>query len=86
MRTGLNSPSWRYCLPGRASHGLGVRYREGLPVVTGAAPVSTALTVYTESVPISASQRLPTAPSGLTVTVDFPAAAFTTLDGDKPRY
>ena len=57
---------------GPCSHGLGVRYREDLPVVTGTAPVSTALTVYTESFPIATSQRLPTAPSGLAGTALLP--------------
>ncbi len=86
MRTGLVTPSWRYCLSGRASHGLGVRYRTDLPVRAGAAPVSTALTVYTQSPRFATSLRLPATPSGLAVTVYRPPAAFTTLDGDKRRY
>ncbi len=49
MRTGLKTPRWRYRLSGRASHGLGVRYRKDLPVRVGAAPVSTALTIYTKT-------------------------------------
>ena len=48
MRTGLKTPSWRYLLSGRASD-LGVRYRADLPVRAGAAPVSTALTIYTKT-------------------------------------
>jgi hypothetical protein len=48
MRTGLWTPRSRYWDSGRATHGLGVRHRGDLPVRAGAAPVSTAPTVYTK--------------------------------------
>ena len=64
MRTGLWTPRSRYWDSGRATHGLGVRYRGDLPVRAGAAPVSTAQTVYTKSLlfVISPYQGLPLSP------------------------
>jgi hypothetical protein len=49
MRTGLKTPRWRYLPSGRASHGSGGAVPGRLAGQSGAAPVSTALTIYTKT-------------------------------------
>ncbi len=83
MRTGLKTPSWRYSLSGRASHVSGGAVPGRLAGQSGAAPVSTALTVYTKAALFVISQwdPLTSLPQ-----VHSPAPVFTDLDGVKPRY
>ena len=87
MRTGLKSPRQRYLCSGRARHGLGVRYRADWPVRAGAAPVSTALTIYPIGLRLSPSGK----PPASSVTRD-PAGhhrlspGLTPLAGDVLRY
>jgi hypothetical protein len=75
MRTGWQTPRSRYRDSGRATHGLGVRYRGDLPVGAGGAPVSTAPTVYIKSPLFVISCRHRTLPLGLITNARFRGCA-----------
>jgi len=84
MRAGLEPKRERYSPVGRASHGLGARYREDCGGRDRCRACLNGPVCLSDSVqPVTPCDPLPTSqPSGIPPS---PSPEFTTLDGDSPR-